>query len=148
MGEHPNAQVLRRFFAAFGAPDLDELGACVTSDLVWHFPGTSPISGDWRGLSGVLTGIREIAMALCGGRNGFELLHVFAGDDCAISIHRDFYTGDDNHLDLRYLLYARMVGGRIAEVWEVPFDQAENDRYYAVQAAQLARHGETLTTVR
>lgn len=140
--------MLRRFFAAFGEPDLDTLGACVTSDLVWHLPGNSPISGDWRGLSGVLSGIREIAMRLGGGHNGFELQHVFADDDCAISIHRDFYTGDNNHLDLRYLLYVRMAGGRMAEVWEVPFDQAEHDRYYAVQAAQLAQRGDTLTTVR
>lgn len=27
----------------------------------------------------------------------------------------------------------------MAEVWEVPFDQEENDRYFAVQAASLAR---------
>jgi ketosteroid isomerase-like protein len=141
VSEHPNAHVLRRFYAAFGEPDLDALGACVTSDLVWHLPGSSPISGHWRGLSGLLNGIREIAMTLGAGRNGFELLHVFADDDCAISIHRDFYTGADNQFDLRYLVYARMSGGRIAEVWEVPFDQAENDRYYAVQAAQLARLG-------
>jgi ketosteroid isomerase-like protein len=146
--EHPNALVLRRFFAGFGEPDLDELGACVTSDLVWHFPGNSPISGDWRGLRGVLDGIREIAMTLGGGRNRFELLHVFADDECAISVHRDFYTGDDNHLDLRYLLYARMSSGRIAEVWEVPFDQAENDRYYAGQAAQLARRNDTVASIR
>lgn len=138
-GEHPNAHVLRRFFAAFAGPDRDELGACVTSDFVWHFPGRSPISGDWYGLEGVLGGIREIAMTLGRGRGGFELLHVFADDACAVSIHRDYYTGDDNHFDLRYVLYARMAGGRMTEVWEVPFDQAENDRYYAVQAAGLAQ---------
>ncbi len=33
----------------------------------------------------------------------------------------------------------RRLDGRMAEVWEIPFDQAENNRYFAVQAAALAR---------
>jgi ketosteroid isomerase-like protein len=137
--EHPNVRVLRDFFDAFGAADRARLEAMTTDDLVWHFPGASPISGDWRGVDGLLEGIRAIAMTLGRGNNGFELLHVFADDDVAITIHRDFYTADDNHLDLRYLLYIRMEDGKLAEVWEVPFDQAENDRYMAIQAATLAR---------
>lgn len=137
--EHPNARVLREFFDAFGPADRDRLSRLVTEDLVWHFPGNSPISGDWHGLDGVLDGIRATAMTLGGGRNGFELLHVYADDTSAVTVHRDYYTGDDNHLDLRYVLYVRMEQGRMAEVWEVPFDQAENDRYLAVQAGALAR---------
>jgi uncharacterized protein len=137
--EHPNAQVLREFFDAFGTADRDRLAKLVTEDLVWHFPGSSPISGDWLGLDGLLDGVRATAMALGGGKNGFELLHVYADDTSAVTVHRDYYTGDDNHLDLRYVLHVRMVDGRMAEVWEIPFDQAENDRYMAVQAGNFTR---------
>ena len=137
--EHPNARLMRDFFDAFGAADRDRLGRLVAADLVWHFPGTSPISGDWHGLDGLLDGIRAIAMRLGDGKNGFELLHVLPGDDVAVTIHRDYYTGDGNRLDLRYALFVRIADRRIAEVWEIPFDQAENDRYLAVQAAALAR---------
>jgi uncharacterized protein len=137
--EHPHAQLMRDFFDAFGAADRDRLAELMAPDLVWHFPGHSPISGDWHGVDGILTGIRAIAMSLGRGQNGFELLHVLAGEACAVTIHRDFYTGDDNHLDLHYALYVRFDDGKIAEIWEIPFDQAENDRYLAVQAAALAR---------
>jgi len=148
--EHPNARVLRDFFAAFGAADRDRLRALMADDLVWHFPGTSPISGDWRGVDGLVDGIRATAMALGRGNNGFELLHVYADDASAVTIHRDYYTDDDNHLDLRYVLFVRMNGGKMAEVWEVPFDQAENDRYMGVQAGTLARGiaGATTTPAR
>jgi uncharacterized protein len=130
---------MRDFFDAFGAADRDRLAELMAPDVVWHFPGHSPISGDWHGVDGILTGIRAIAMSLGRGQNGFELLHVLAGEACAVTIHRDFYTGDDNHLDLRYALYVRFDDGKMAEIWEIPFDQAENDRYLAVQAAALAR---------
>jgi ketosteroid isomerase-like protein len=130
---------MRDFFDAFGAADRDRLGELMAPDLVWHFPGHSPISGDWTGVDGLLGGIRAIATTLGRGNNGFELLHVLAAEDCAVTIHRDFYTADDNHLDLLYALFVRIENGRMAEVWEVPFDQAENDRYYAGQAAAVAR---------
>jgi hypothetical protein len=65
---------------------------------------------------------------------------VTAGDGFALTVHRDFYTADDNQLDLRYVLYVRIEDGRMLEVWEVPLDQAENDRYYGVRSAALARH--------
>jgi uncharacterized protein len=136
--EHPNVQLLRDFFDAFGAADRERLSALIADDLVWHFPGTSPIGGDWKGVDGLLGGVRQIAMTLGRGNNGFELLEVLANDRCAITLHRDLYHADDNHLDLRYLLYVRIEDHKMAEVWEVPFDQAENDRYFGVQAASFA----------
>jgi hypothetical protein len=137
--EHPNVALMYAFFEAFGAADADRMRELMRDDLVWHFPGTSPISGDWRGVDGLLGGIREVAMTLGRQNNGFELLHVLGGDGFAITVHRDFYTADDNHLDLRYVLYVRIEDGRMAEVWEIPFDQAENDRYFAEQAKAFAR---------
>jgi ketosteroid isomerase-like protein len=136
--EHPNVALLREFYDAFGAADRERLSAMVAPDFVWHFPGTSPISGDWRGVEGLLHGIREIAMAMGQGHNGFELLHVASGDGFALTVHRDTYTGKGNHLDLRYALYVHIADGRMTEVWEIPFDQAENDRYYGTQGAALA----------
>ena len=137
--EHPNAALLRRFFAAFGIADRDELARCVTDDFRYHFPGTSAYAGDFYGIDGLLEGVRTVAMTLGRGLNGFELLHVLADDACAVTIHRDYYTGQDNHLDLRYVLYIDIVDGRMSEVWEIPFDHAENDRYVSVQAATLAK---------
>jgi uncharacterized protein len=133
-----HAQVIREFFDAFGAADAARLQAITTDDFVWHFPGTSPIAGDWRGVDGLLQGIRVVAMTLGAGQNGFELQDIFANDRAAMSVHRDFFTGAGNHLDLRYAIYYRFVAGKIAEAWEIPFDLAENDRYYGIQAKALA----------
>jgi ketosteroid isomerase-like protein len=141
--EHPNAQVLRDFFEAFGAADEGRLRELLTEDFVWHFPGNSPIGGDWRGVEGLLTGIRAIAMTLGDGHNGFELLEVMANEDSAVSIHRDFYEGPDNHFDMRFVIHARMEGGKMAEVWEIPFDLHESDRYFGQQGGLIARRTAT-----
>ncbi len=137
--EHPNAQVVRDFFAAFGTADAARMRELVREDLVWHFPGASPIAGDWRGVDGILNGIRAVAMALRDGQGGFELLEVTANEHCALSVHRDFYDGPDNHLNLRYVLYVRIEGGKMTEVWEIPFDLQENDRFNNKQAGMIAK---------
>jgi len=149
MPEHPNAQLMRDFYAAFGAADRQRLDELVTDDFVWRFPGTSAYAGDFHGIDEIFAGIRNVAMTLGRGHNGFELLHVFADDDTAVTVHRDTYSGDDNHLDLRYVLYVRIRGGRMAEVVEVPFDQGENDRYVGRQTRlffESAAQGEPATS--
>ena len=137
--EHSNARVLRDFYDAFGQADRERLAALVTPDFVWRIPGASPLGGEWRGVDGLLNGLRAIATRLGDGHNGVELLEVFGNERCAVSIHRDFYNGPDNHFDLRFFIYARMEGERIADLFEVPFDQAECDRYLG-QQARLVLH--------
>lgn len=136
-GDHPNAGVLREFFAAFGEADTERMGRVVADGFVWHVPGTSPIAGEWRGVQGVMEGIRAIGMSLGDGNSGFELLEVAGNDRAAFSVHRDFYDGPGNRFDLRYAVYARMEEGRIAEAWELPFDPHESDRYVGSQAATI-----------
>ena len=62
-----------------------------------------------------------------------------ANEHCALSVHRDFYDGPDNHLNLRYVLYIRMEDSKMAEVWEIPFDLHENDRFNNKQAGAMAK---------
>jgi hypothetical protein len=66
-------------------------------------------------------------------------LEVFANEGSAVSVHRDFYEGPDNHFDMRFVIHARMEGGKMAEVWEIPFDLNESDRYFGQQGGLIAR---------
>lgn len=136
--EHLSARTMRDFFAAFGTADRAALERLTTRDFVWRFPGRSPISGEFHGIDGLLHGIRATAMTLGDGQHGFELLHVYADDRTAVTVHRDFFTGKGDRFDLRYMLFVRFENGRMAEVNEVPFDQAESDRYWQARATAVA----------
>ncbi len=136
---HPNAELLRRFFAAFGAADRDAMRELTTDHFSWTFPGSSAIAGTYHGVDGLLDGIRHTAMTLGMGRNGFELQHILADDDLVVTIHRDFHSGDDNTLDLQYLLVVEVCDGRMDRVREIPFDQEANDRYMGRQTRNYLR---------
>ena len=137
--EHSNADVMREFFGAFGAADRDKLADLCASEMRWTVPGSSPISGTFVGVDGLLDGIRAIAMTLGQGINGFELLEVYANDHSAVTIHRDFSTDPEHPFDQRYVLFVTFQDGRIALVHEVPFDQAASDGFWAERAASFAR---------
>jgi ketosteroid isomerase-like protein len=139
MSAAANEKVVRDFFVAFGTADEEHLRRLVHPDLLWHFPGRSVISGDFKGIRGLLDGIRATAMTIGQGKNGFELLRVLAQEDFVVTVHRDFSTDPDNPFDLRFALFITMEEGRMREVWEVPFDQAESDRYWNGRAASFAQ---------
>lgn len=134
-----NADIVERFFAAFAAGDQEAIGGMIAEDMVWSFPGDSPIAGDWVGVDGLVNGIRATAMRLGDGKHGFELLRVYSNEDGAISIHRDFYTGDDGAFDLRYLIVFTIEDGVITRAEEIPSDQFVSDRYWNWRAAEVAK---------
>ena len=132
-GAHPNADVLRRFFAALGAGNRAAMRGLTTEDFSWTVTGASAVAGTHHGVEGLVDGVGHTAAAPGTGRTGFELEHILADDDIAVTIHRDFCTDDDDSPGPRYLLVVTMVDGRMDRVHEIPFDQEANDRYMGRQ---------------
>ena len=46
---HPNEDLVRRGFTAFGTGDIATLGELFADNIVWHVGGRSPITGDYKG---------------------------------------------------------------------------------------------------
>jgi ketosteroid isomerase-like protein len=43
---HPNEELARRGYDAFARGDMDTLRELFDPEIVWHFPGRSPLAGD------------------------------------------------------------------------------------------------------
>ena len=54
MADHPNADLIRRAYAAFQQGDLDTVRSLFDADIVWHAPGNNQLSGDHSGVDNVL----------------------------------------------------------------------------------------------
>ena len=128
---HPNEELVRRGYTAFGTGDVATLAALFTDDVVWHVGGRSPITGDYKGKNEVLgffgQGLRERdrrhvprggprhtrerrargrARRRCGGRAG-KTLH----DNGAQVFH--------------------VQGGKVTETWFHPADQYGTDAFWS-----------------
>src|SRR5262249_8893649 len=78
-GEHPNAELTRRVFAAFGN-DAKQISAAFSRDIVWRVPGTTTMSGEYHGRRDVVEFLRRTGLET-GGTYGSKLHTVIATDD-------------------------------------------------------------------
>ena len=63
-----NAELIRRGYDAFARADLPAVFEMLDTEITWHVPGTSPLSGDYKG-HGEVGGFFARTMELSGGRS-------------------------------------------------------------------------------
>jgi ketosteroid isomerase-like protein len=122
-GEHPNAQLLRRLFGAFGN-DAKQISAALARNVVWRVPGTTVMSGEYRGRREVVEFLRRTGLET-GGTYRSRLHTVLANDEWGLAVYRASGTRNGIELDVEQALVLRFGDdGSIVEVNAVPLDSA------------------------
>jgi ketosteroid isomerase-like protein len=121
-GDHPNAALIRRLFAAFGR-DPKVIAAALARDVVWRVPGNTIMSGEYRGPREVVEFLRRTGIETEGTYRS-RLHTVLADDDWAIAIYRAMGSRNGIDLDVDQALVIRCEDGRLKEVTAVPLDSA------------------------
>jgi ketosteroid isomerase-like protein len=130
----PSAQTVERFYAIqrrfyAGEPVAPELHEVLAEDVVWHVPGRSAIAGEYRGVDEVLAyfGRRrdradETFRITPRGMlaEGERVVHFADGEAELDGVRRSWRT----------IGIFRVIEGRIAECWLLPFDQYEFDEIW------------------
>jgi len=121
-GDHPNAALIRRLFAAFGR-DPKVIAAALARDVVWRVPGNTIMSGEYRGPREVVEFLRRTGIETEGTYRS-RLHTVLADDDWAVAIYRAMGSRNGIDLDVDQALVIRCEDGRLKEVTAVPLDAA------------------------
>jgi len=119
---HPNAQLIRRLFGAFGS-DAMQISAAMTRDVLWRVPGATAMSGEYRGRRDVVDFLRRTGVET-GGTYRSRLHTVFADDDWGLAVYRAWGTRNGIDLDVEQALVFKFGDGMITEVTAVPLDSA------------------------
>jgi hypothetical protein len=132
--EHPNARLIREFHDRqnrfYAGGDQEPAGALLAEDVAWHVPGRSAIAGDYRGHDEVLrhfAGRREFAH----GTFRITVRGVLADDERAVIFAGGETSRDGNRLAWETVAVFRVVAGKIAECWVLPYDQYRFDEIWA-----------------
>jgi ketosteroid isomerase-like protein len=131
MAEHPNIELVRRGYAAFGSGDMGTLRELIAPDVIWHTGGHSPLSGDYKGIEETL-GLFARFFELSGGDMRQELHDVLANDEHAVVLLKQHigrpdgrsYDGNDVHV-------FHITDGKVTEFWNHPGDEAAADAVLA-----------------
>ncbi|HUF53040.1 MAG TPA: nuclear transport factor 2 family protein [Dehalococcoidia bacterium] len=128
---HPNEALIRGWFAAQAKGDEAALRALMAGDIVWHVPGRSPLSADYRGPDEVLAFLAR-PRELSGGTVRPQLLALTATDEYAVALVRVYAERPGKKLDGSLQAWTfRIADGRIAEFWFLVEDRNEVDAFWS-----------------
>jgi ketosteroid isomerase-like protein len=102
----------------------------LSEDVVWHVPGRSAIAGDYRGRDQVLRYFvtrRDLARAT------FRIVvrGVLADDERAVILAGGRVQRDGESSVWETVGVFRIVNGKIAECWVLPYDQYSFDEIWS-----------------
>jgi uncharacterized protein len=129
---HPNEDLGREGYAAFGRGDIEALQSrFFAPDIRWHFPGRSQFAGDYAGLAEVLGWLGRSAEA-SGGTLRVDLHDVIGNDDhvvALVTVRAERAAGrklDDNSVQVFHVR-----DGKVTEVWTHPADVYAEDEFWS-----------------
>jgi ketosteroid isomerase-like protein len=128
MGE--KAERLAEAMALISRGEVQRFGeVLLADDVVWHWPGRSSVSGEYRGREaalGLLLGFHE----LTGNRLTVEPVNILEGKDHLMSFTHVTADREDDHLDVMMADAMRFgPDGRVVEYWTLSNDQSAVDAF-------------------
>lgn len=128
---HPNEDLLREGYAAFGRGDLDALqDQFFAPDITWHYPGKSPFAGDYHG-TGEVVGWLVRTFEVSGGTVRVDLNAVVANDDLAVALTTVNAQRDGKAITDDTVQVFRIRDGKATEVWSYPADLYAVDAFWS-----------------
>lgn len=126
---HPNEDLLRKGFEAFGKGDLDTVQGLFADDIVWHVPGNSQVSGDYKGQGEVMGWLGKNA-ELSGGTLRVEVHDILANDEHAVALFTVSAQREGKSLRDNAVQVAHISGGKVTESWTHAGDQQTVDEFW------------------
>ncbi len=129
MAEHPNVELLRKGIDAFARGDIDTVRSLWADDVVYHFPGASPLAGDHKGKDGVLAYLAKAAELAGGSFRIVEVHDVLANDEHGVALLRCTASRQGKQLSWDQTHIYHISEDKITEAWLVPTDQRAFDEF-------------------
>jgi ketosteroid isomerase-like protein len=128
---HPNEDIVRQGYKAFGEGDLDTLGSLYAPDAVHVAKGNHPLAGEYKGVDDILAYYGRL-FEVSGGTFAAELQSTTAeGDDTVVAKHRNKGQRGDKVLDQDETLTFTLADGKFIRLEEDHSDPAAYDEFWS-----------------
>jgi uncharacterized protein len=127
---HPNEDLVREGYAAFGRGDIDALRrSFFAEDVRYHVPGRSPLGGDYEGVAQVLEWLGR-QFELSGGTIRAVVHDVVANDEHAVALITVRGERAGKQLEDNGVQVFHFRDGRVSEIWSHPADLYAVDEFW------------------
>ena len=125
-----NATIIRKTYDDFAKGDIATVLETFHSYIIWHVPGHSPLSGDYRG-HGEVGGFFKHTMELCGGIFAIEVHHVLAEEDLVVALVTVKAERNGHSAAFPEAHVWRLANGKVKEFREYQGDEQTEDRFWS-----------------
>jgi ketosteroid isomerase-like protein len=128
---HPNEERTRKGYEAFSSGDLEAVKDLFAPDILWHVPGDTPISGDYKGIDEVL-GFFGTLMQETGGTFKLEIHDILANDKRAAILAHQYSTRNGKTLDTD-VVHVMSINpeGKTTEFWGYVQDSKPIEEFWS-----------------
>jgi uncharacterized protein len=126
---HPNEELLRRGYEAFGTGDMDTVFGMFADDMIWHVGGSSQLSGDYVGHQAIM-GFFGKLLEVTGGTFRLDVHDVLANDTHGAVLVTAFGERNGRTLAMNEVNVWHLADGKATEFWVTAEDGAELDRFF------------------
>jgi uncharacterized protein len=127
---HPNADLLAAQIDALARGDVVAAMSFYTDDVVFHYPGRNPLSGDYRGKGAVLALLSKV-MQLTGGSFRPEVHDILASDDHVAALVTVRAERDRTRVEWLSVDLFHVRDGKLSEHWVHEVDQELVDQFWS-----------------
>ncbi len=128
---HPNENLVREAFAAFGRGDIEALRReYFAPGIRWHFPGQSTLAGHHEGVDLVAQMLARPA-ELSGGTHRIELHDVIGNDEHVVALAVTRAERAGRKLEFNVVHVFNIRDGKVAEAWTHHADLYAVDEFWA-----------------
>lgn len=125
MGDHPNAEALRKGYEAFASGDMETVAGLFADDIAWHQAGSGPLSGDFAGRDAVFGNFAKLA-ELTAGTFGQDIHDLLANDEHSVVMVETWWEKPHPFRGKGVHVW-HVKDGIATEAWLMGQDQAAGD---------------------
>jgi uncharacterized protein len=126
---HPNEELVRRGYQAFGTGDMATLNELFADDIVWHTAGRSQLSGTFHGKQEVFGNFMKLA-ELTKGTFKLDIHTILADDEHAVVLVTATGEHDGKSLHDNSVQIFHVKDGKVTEQWLHPGDTYASDEFW------------------
>src|SRR5438445_2887869 len=127
---HPNEELIRAGLKAFGSGDVESMRQFFAPDVIWHVPGRSQFSGDYKGQDEVL-GLFARLFEFTGGTFRLDVHDVLANEEHGVVLSTATAERGGKRLNDNGVQVLHLRDGKVTESWLHPGDLYAADEFFS-----------------
>lgn len=122
-----NLELVQTAVFAAATGDLATAREHVADDFVWHIPGTSPVSGDFKGVEGWAA---HLARLFAAGLKP-EIIAWLEGAEHVVAVQRNVAENNGNRLDVPVIALYTVRDGKVQRMDSFFGDQVAAEQFWS-----------------